>query len=344
MKKKFVALMALVALGLTLVLTNNTLVSEVHAQKARVDKTELIEATADTDVPFTLSGRRWASKQEWAQTGGRCRTPLMSQAQAQAVQEQINIHKENQRLVTGSTDVERAPGSVTIQVRFHVINQGAGIGNGDIPQSMIDAQIQVLNNAYSGTAPGGTGFNTPFRFVLAGVTRTTNAAWYNADAGSPEEVAMKVALRVGGANVLNFYTTNAGDGQLLGWATLPSDYSSFPSYDGVVVLFASLPGGFAAPYNQGDTGTHEVGHWLGLLHTFDGGCDKSTGGDFVWDTRPEAAETYDCVTTQRSCPNIPRGYDPVQNFMDYTDDSCMYKFTAGQSERMDVLAAIYRGL
>src|SRR6185436_9452828 len=82
----------------------------------------------------------------------------------------------------GVTD--RAPGSVTVQVWFHVINKGSGISNGDIPQSQIDAQIQVLNNAYSG-ATGGT--NTPFRFVLAGVTRTTNASWFTMSPGSAAE-------------------------------------------------------------------------------------------------------------------------------------------------------------
>lgn len=343
MSRKFYAVLALVALGLALVLTRTTLVSEAQAQKSNTATIE-VASEAPAAGPFTFNGRTWPSQQEFVDNGGRCATAPVKDEDALKLQDQIDLHRANYKLATGSEEMMRAPGSVNVQVRVHVINQGAGTANGDIPQAWIDAQIQVLNDAYSGIGPGGVGMNTPFRFTLAGVDRTTNVAWYNAEDGSSDEVAMKTALRVGGANVLNLYSTNAGNGSLLGWATFPSDYASFPAYDGVVCLWASFPGGPAAPYNLGDTATHEVGHWLGLYHTFQGGCNKTTSGDFVWDTRPEGSQTFGCPTAQRKCRNIARGYDPVENFMDYTDDFCMYKFTGGQSERMDVLSAMFRGL
>ena len=239
----------------------------------------------------------------------------------------------------------RKSGSVTIGVFFHVVNKGAGIANGDVPTKWLRDQIDVLNAAYAGAdyASTETSANTPFRFAMIGVDRTTNAAWFNSGIDSAAEREMKAALHVGGANTLNFYVNNAG-GVYLGWATFPFWYADDPLQDGVVVLYSSLPGGDccgSSVYNEGDTGTHEVGHWLGLFHTFQGGC-AANYNDFVADTPSERSPAFGCPAGRDTCPGP--GVDPIENFMDYTDDDCMYQFTNGQSGRMEGLSALYRGL
>ncbi|MCY7376863.1 MAG: zinc metalloprotease [Pyrinomonadaceae bacterium] len=217
-----------------------------------------------------------------------------------------------------------------INVYFHVINNGSGVSNGNITTQMINDQMSVLNSAY---ASWGWSFNLVF------TSRTTNATWYNGCYGSSES-AMKNALRQGTADDLNIYTCNPSGG-ILGYATFPSSYSSSPKLDGVVMLYSSLPGGTAVPYNLGDTGTHEVGHWMGLYHTFQGGC--STNGDFVSDTPAERSPAYGCPTGRNSCTGSRYpGNDPITNFMDYTDDSCMFRFSAGQDTRMDSQFTTYR--
>jgi hypothetical protein len=95
----------------------------------------------------------------------------------------------------------------------------------------------------------------------------------------------------------------------------------------------------AAPYNLGYNTVHEIGHWLGLYHTFEGGC--TTSNDLVSDTPAERYASVGCPTSRNTCPTLP-GIDPVTNYMDYSDDACMAGFSSGQRSRMDLFWKAYR--
>jgi hypothetical protein len=153
---------------------------------------------------------------------------------------------------------------------------------------------------------------------------------------------MKSALHAGAADDLNFYTNAMGG--LLGWSTFPSSYHAQPSQDGVVVYYGALPGGVTAPYNTGDVGVHETGHWLGLYHTFQGGCNPDPSqGDGVADTPAEKVPGRGCPIGRDTCIGDKHaGLDPIENFMDYTDNACMFEFTPGQEERMQAAWDTYR--
>lgn len=327
MKRKLFISVFILAVGLALVW------APAAVNHASAVGTKATTATAMTTATYAVT-------KDSNQRNDRCGTRHIEEAAA--AQYETALREFNAKRNPGQI---RKSGSVTIGVFFHVINKGKGIANGDVPIKWLHDQIDVLNEAFAGADYAATSgsANTPYRFSIIGVDRTTNAEWFNSGIDSAAEREMKAALHVGGANTLNFYVNNAG-GVYLGWATFPFWYEDDPLQDGVVVLYSSLPGGDCCGsrvYNEGDTGSHEVGHWLGLFHTFQGGC-AANYNDFVADTPSERSPAFGCPVGRDTCPGL--GVDPIENFMDYTEDSCMYQFTAGQSSRMEALSLQYRGL
>lgn len=253
----------------------------------------------------------------------RCGTRLVSEEEAVAIEQQI---------ASGG----RYRGSIVVPVWVHVINKGSGIENGDVPDRVIREQIDVLNETFGGARGGAV---TGFGFDLVAITHTTNADWFNMTILSKAERDAKSALRQGGPETLNIYTTSGGG--YLGWATFPSSYKSQPDQDGIVIHYGSLPGGFIDRFDLGFTATHEAGHWLALYHTFQNGCTPNN--DYVADTPAEKYPARFCPIGIDTClgARYP-GLDPVENYMDYSDDACYTEFTADQSTRMQSAWITYR--
>jgi Pregnancy-associated plasma protein-A len=223
--------------------------------------------------------------------------------------------------------------AVTVPVWFHVITDG---DLGYLSLKDLRAQLRVLNETYGGREGGA---NTGFLFELAGYDYTDNAKWFQMQ-GTGIEKDIKKALKVGGADTLNVYTNTAG--AYLGWAYLPSITDTNQTYlDGIVLDWASFPhvsDQYVDRYDEGETLTHEVGHWLNLEHTFYNGCNKD--GDFVDDTPAQKTPTSGCPVGKDTCP--APGLDPIHNYMDYSYDDCYTEFTAGQAQRMRDAWLFYR--
>lgn len=214
---------------------------------------------------------------------------------------------------------------VTIPIAFHVITNDNGEGN--VSDDRLLQQVAALNSAYE---------NININFNIKSIDRTKNNFYYNAVPGIQEYI-MKYFLNIDPANILNIYINKPGD-NILGFATFPWMYSESNFLHGVVILNESLPGGTAENYNLGKTAVHEIGHYMGLYHTFNNGC--AAPGDMVDDTPYHANANYGCPVGTDTCAQ--EGLDPVYNFMNYTYDTCMDSFTDDQFTRVDWALTNYK--
>ena len=223
-----------------------------------------------------------------------------------------------------------------IPIVFHIIHKTDGTGN--IPDQRIHRQVQVLNQDFAAVmgSPGEKGYNTKIQFELVRITRTANDRWHN----DQDEVQYKLTLGWDQQRYLNVYVNTASG--YLGYAYLPQEDSG-DVYDGVVMNYEAVGGRDSgnAPFDQGRTLVHETGHYLGLLHTFEGyGCYEGyEAGDLIADTHSEDTEHYGCTRTY-TC-GTP---DDIHNYMNYTDDSCMHEFTPEQANRLVCSLVNYRPL
>lgn len=245
--------------------------------------------------------------------------------------------------------------TIIVDVYFHVITSTSD--HGQVTNDQVLKQMEILNNAFEGIESSygecaNSGFTygdtqrTPFHFNLVNLVRIESNGAFNLDDSASRE--LQAELRKGSCADLNVFT---GEYEDLGEAHLPQfcpengvNINTPDRSDNVLISYKTLPDAepsdFTNIYDQGDTLVHEVGHFLGLDHTFAGGCDGI--GDLVEDTPKEQRPAFGCPLGRDTC--LGGGPDPIHNYMNYVDDCCMYRFTAGQNERMILQAGLYRGL
>jgi hypothetical protein len=226
---------------------------------------------------------------------------------------------------------------VNIPVAFHVVHDGK---NGKVTGAQIDALVHNLNWAFR---------DTPFSFYLRLVDSVKNRAWFHGCApGGANERKMKQRRARSPRRWLNIYSCRPG-GTVVGYAYYPfADLGGDAFLDGVVLHPDVLPGGTfgGASFPHGLLAAHEVGHYLGLFHTFERSANHGhmpcrEPGDFVDDTPTQGGPHYSCPAAIDTCPALP-GADDVPNFMNYSDDECMEHFTPLQAQRMVEATNAYR--
>ncbi|KAI9054525.1 hypothetical protein LZ554_001681 [Drepanopeziza brunnea f. sp. 'monogermtubi'] len=229
--------------------------------------------------------------------------------------------------------------NLNVDVYFHIASTVANATK--ITEQRVADQFTVLQNSYLPY-----GIHLSLRNTSRVVDDLIGTGFYLPDATMGDDLfdqwlAWMQRTRQGSYASLNVYFYTDLPSGLMGACRLPSIVTPGDEFfyrDGCQIHAKTMPGG-DDPKWQGHTAVHEVGHWFGLLHTFQGGC--ATVADGIADTPGQLSGSTGCPVGRDSCPDQP-GLDPIHNFMDYSDDNCTTEFTPLQMERMHRYFASYR--
>jgi len=238
-------------------------------------------------------------------------------------------------------------GIITIPVVFHVMHNGEPIGTlPNVSDAQLISQMTQLNKDYrrlnsdTNLIPGvwkNVAADCQIEFCLASVdpsgASTSGITRHSMGSSGTWSDARKTTTTWDRNKYLNIWIATIGGGTL-GYTMIPGGPAD---QDGVVIdpLFVGVGGSSSAPFNKGRTATHEIGHWLGLDHTWGDDGTACTGTDGIEDTPNQAGENYGCPTfpqTDACSPTSPGVM--YMDYMDYTDDGCMFMFTNAQKNKM----------
>lgn len=306
-----------------------------------------------------------AQQKEWCGTMSNLQRAMQSDSSVAKRYQQFIDYSQNleKQSIERGVDTNYTP--LIIPIVFHIVSQtGTPIGTGaNITDEQVLSQIPILNANYNYAGQPEplipdvfkplvancqvkfcVAQFDPYGNVTTGIERNTfPVPTWNTE-GEIDSI-LKPATRWDTSYYLNIWTVDMGGSLLseglLGYSSIP--YVTDPSADGVVVRYDVIgnTGNLLPGSEGGKTPTHEVGHWLGLFHTF-GNNDGTCGTDYIADTPPEAYANYNCPSWPHiSCDNGPDG-DIFVDFMDYTNDGCGGMFTIDQAQRMHNILDDYR--
>lgn len=296
----------------------------------------------------------------YAQVPVHCGTASLHEISLQAPRYHESVIRSEAHYRQWVQSAPRGGGVKMIPVVVHIIQQS---DIEEISDARVKAQIDVLNEDFrhlAGTPGFGAGVDTDIEFCLAsidpngcpttGINRVIAPAlaWHD----MADEAQLKGLIQWDPEQYMNMWVPHVITGGILGYARFPQTLLNNPALDGVVInggFFGRGAGTPVSAYDQGRTATHEVGHWLGLHHTFNGGCagmspaDCDSLGDAVCDTPPTSNSNFGCPGPQNTCAESPvDADDQTRNYMDYTNDLCMDLYTAGQADRMHFFLSTIR--